>query len=67
MASVNGEAAAQTAAPAGGVEEGLAVVAREVDEEVAVVEMEAGSGWKRGARKARAMATRGCGWEGRSR
>ena len=50
VASVKGDAAAQMAAAAAGTEdEGLAEVGQQV-------EMEAGSGWKRGARRARAMA-----------
>lgn len=47
---MNGDAAAQMAA--GEEEEGLAEVAQEVE----VAEMEAASGWKRGGRRARAMA-----------
>lgn len=48
---MNGDAAAQMAA-AGEEEEGLAEVAQEVE----VAEMDAASGWKRGGRRARAMA-----------
>lgn len=59
MASVNGEEAAAQMAAAG-VEEGLAEVAKEV-EEVVATEMEAESGWKRGGRRARAMGTQGQG------
>jgi hypothetical protein len=57
---VNGDAAAQMAAAAGAEDEGLAEVAQEVD----VAEMEAECGWKRGARRARAMAKQTGGWTG---
>lgn len=65
MASVNGEEAAAQMAAAG-VEEGLAEVAKEV-EEVVATEMEAESGWKRGGRRARAMGTQGQGGVDRAR
>jgi hypothetical protein len=56
---VKGEA--RTAAPAQG--RGLAfAAAREVDAGVVGAEMEAGRGWKRGVRTARAMAMRGGQW-----